>query len=749
MTSAQHTVRGSCHHDCPDTCVWDVTVADGRAVRLRGNRDHPTTRGQLCPKVNRFLDRVYHPERLHRPVRRSGPKGSGAFEPISWDEALAEMADRLGAVIDRHGGPGILQFSFDGTQGVIQKGVLANRFFDAIGASDIDRHLCGVTGWLGAAEVSGLPFGIDPEDLRLARTIILWGTDTYVTNRHLWPVIDEARAAGAEVIVVDPVRSATAQRADHHLALVPGSDVALVLGLIAVLDRDGLLDEGWIAEQTTGSDELLASARAFGLTEAAATTGIETATIEWLAHRYVEAQPSAIRSLVGPEHRQHGRDIMRAIALLPALTGTWRQPGGGLARSTQVYFEEALNLPAPSASRRRFNMAQLGSVLTDPGLDPPIEALVVHNSNPAVICPDQNVVLAGLAREDLFTVVIEQFATDTARYADLVLPTTTQIEHLDLGIAWGHLYLSLNRPAIAPVGEAKSNTEIFRLLAREMSLDDPALADDDETLIRSVLDSDHPWLVGIDYERLAAAGWARLAAPPGHRPNVDRPADTADGRLHLGPLQFRPADESPQGDGQWRFPLALLSRKRHIKFLNANYGDFDEHLPGDGRPTVQLHPADAEARSVAAGDEVVVFNDRGRLTLTAELSDDTPPGTVVIGFGWSHRHTPEGRGVNALTNATTPADGQGSAAFHDTLVEVERAPGLTATVPAMSDAATQTGLPLAVQSIRTTLRGDLADHVAAATRHEAIEQARLQQTDDVAEGTRAMVERRPPRFEGR
>ncbi len=674
MTTAETTVRGSCHHDCPDTCVWDVTVADGRAVRLRGNLDHPTTRGQLCPKVNRFLERVYHPDRLHRPLRRTGPKGSGRFEPISWDNALAEMADRLGDVIDRCGGDGVLQFSFDGTQGVIQKGVLADRFFNAIGASDIDRHLCGVTAWLGAADVSGLPFGIDPEDLRLSRTILLWGTDTYVTNRHLWPFIAEARAAGAEVIVIDPVRSATAQRADHHLAVRPGSDVALVLGLIAVLDRDGLLDAEWLAEHTTGAGELLASARTFGVARAASTTGIDERVIEWLAHRYVEAQPSAIRTLVGPEHRQHGRDIMRAIALLPALTGTWRHAGGGLARSTQVYFEEALTLADAAPDRRRFNMAALGAVLTDGGLAPPIEALVVHNSNPAVICPDQNRVLAGLERDDLYTVVIEQFMTDTARHADLVLPATTQIEHLDLGIAWGHLHLSLNRPAIAPVGEAKSNTEIFRLLAAAMALDDPTLFDDDETLIRGLLDSDHPWLAGIDYDRLVADGWARLAVPPGHRPNLDRPPDTDDGRLHLGPLTYRPAAESPTGAGaDERFPLVLLSRKRHIAFLNANYGDFDAHLPGDGRPTVQLHPVDAEARSVAAGDQVVVFNDRGRLTLTAELSDDTPSGTVVIGFGWSHRHTPEQRGVNALTNATTPADGQGSAAFHDTLVDVEPA----------------------------------------------------------------------------
>ncbi|MEL7156963.1 MAG: molybdopterin-dependent oxidoreductase [Actinomycetota bacterium] len=673
-------IRGSCHHDCPDTCVWDVTVADGRAVRLRGNTEHPTTRGELCPKVNRLLDRVYHPDRLRQPLRRTGPKGSGRFAPLSWDEAIAEIADRLSSTMGRHGGEAILPFSFDGTQGVIQKGVMADRFFAALGTSDIDRHLCGVTAWLGAAEVSGLPFGIDPEDLRQARTIILWGTDTVVTNRHLWPVIDEARAAGAVVITVDPVRSATAQRSDHHLAIRPGTDVALVLALIAVLDRDGLLDRRWLDDHTTGADALLRSARALPLDEAATITGIDEATIEWLAHRYVAAQPSAIRVLVGPEHRQHGRDIMRAIALLPAIAGTWRRAGGGLARSTQVYFEAALNYPdGPDPARRRFNMAALGEILTDRTLDPLIEVLIVHNANPAVICPDQNRVVKGLERNDLFTVVIEQFMTDTARHADIVLPATTQIEHLDLGIAWGHLYLSLNRPAIAPVGEARPNTEIFRQLARALDLDDPGLADDDETMIRQLLDSEHPWLAGIDYERLLRDGWARLAVPTGHRPNVDRAADTPDGRLRLGPLRYRPADESPRPaaadgtDGSSRHPLQLLSRKRHLKFLNANYGGFEAHLPGDGRPTVQLHPQDAAARGIEPGDAVVVHNDRGRLTLTADVTEETPTGVVVIGFGWWHHHTPEGRGVNALTNPGTPADGQGSAAFHDTMVEVTAA----------------------------------------------------------------------------
>lgn len=675
-------VRGSCHHDCPDTCVWDVTVADGQAVKLRGNPDHPTTRGQLCPKVNRFLARVYHPDRILTPQRRVGAKGEGRFEPVSWDDALDEITDRWRHLIDTVGPSSILPYSFDGTQGVIQKGILAERFFAVLGTSDVRRHLCGVTAWLGAADVTGLPLGIDPEDLAHARTIILWGTNTYLTNRHLWPVIESARAAGATVTVVDPIRTSTADRADEHIALRPGTDVALVLAMVGVADRDGLLDEAWLAQHTSGWAELRKSAHAVPLAEAAAITGVPVERIEALTHRYVTTTPAAIRVLVGPEHREHGREIMRAVALLPAVTGAWRQVGGGLARSTQIYFETALNYPKPGEGdqeRRRFNMALLGRTLTRCDLDPPIRSLFVHNSNPAVICPDQNAVVAGLRRRDLFTVVVDQFVTDTARYADLILPATTQIEHLDLGIAWGHLYASLNRPAIAPVGEARSNTDIFRALALRLGLTEthPDLADDDETLIRRLLDSGHPWAEGVTWEALDADGWVRLAVPPGYRPHIDTPPPTGDGRFVLGSLSYTPGAETPDGDrGAGRFaqyPLVLLSRKQHPGFLNANYGGFPAHHPPAGEPLVEIHPTDAEARGIANGDLVTVHNGRGSLTLRASVTDVVPAGVVAVPFGWWHRASPDQRGVNALTNPTPPPDGHGSAAFHDTLVEVDRA----------------------------------------------------------------------------
>ena len=634
-------VVGSCHHDCPDTCSWKVTVDGGVAVKIRGHEDHPTTQGQLCPKVNRFLDRVYHEDRILTPLVRVGPKGSGDFEPTDWPSALRLVGDRFRTLIE-HGRPeSILQFSFDGTQGVIQKGIMADRFFDTIGASDIRRHLCGVTAWLGAADVMGTPFGIDPEELEHSQTIILWGTNTYLTNRHLWPVIETARQRGATIVVIDPVRTTTADKADLFLQLKPGTDVALVLGMFDVLRREGHV--GDVPSMPVG--------------DAAEVTGIPEAEIEALAIRYATVQPSAIRVLVGPEHRHNGRDIMRAIAMLPAATGAWRHKGGGLARSTQVYFEEALNYPEQNTERRRFNMSRLGDVLTDSSMG--IEALLVHNSNPAVVLPDQNRVIAGLEREDLFTVVVEQFMTDTARYADVILPATTQIEHLDLGIAWGHMYLSLNQPAIAPVGESLPNTEIFRRLATELELSDPALQDTDENLIRSLLDTDHPWTNGITYERLNEDGWARLTVPKAWRP---------DATFDLSGVDFQPTLEPPA-----QYPLMLISRKQHVKFLNANYGGFSNHLPRQGAPFVEMHPDDAASRSIEEGTTVTVRSNRGSLTLSASITTDTQPGLVAIPFGWWNDATPEGRSVNALTNASVPATDEGSSAFHDTFVEVSRA----------------------------------------------------------------------------
>ncbi len=670
-------VRGACHHDCPDTCAWEVTVAAGRATQLRGVADHPVTRGQLCPKVNRFIDRVYHPDRLLSPLRRTGRKGSAAFAAISWEEAVADIADRLNRVRATRGAESILQYSFDGTQGVIQKGIMADRFFDALGASDIRRHLCGVTAGFGAIDVSGSKLGVDPEELRQAQLLILWGTNTLVTNRHFWATVEAAKEGGAIVVVVDPIRTPTAAAplVDEFFQVAPGTDVALVLGMVHVLDSAGLLDQKLLETTTTGWEDFLDSARQMDLARAAAITGIDAPRIEWLAKTYATRRPAAIRSLVGPEHREHGRDIMRAIAMLPAVTGSWREIGGGMSRSTGVYFDTALAFPADRPQRPSFNMARLGEVLTGDSL---IEALVVHNSNPAVITPGQNEIVAGLEREDLFTVVIEQFMTDTARYADVILPATTQLEHLDLVPAWGHLYLSLNRPAISPCGEAKPNTEIFRMLAAGMGLDDPRLADSDEEMIRQLLDSGHEWMRGITYERLEDEGYVRLDVPTGFRPYVDTKPPTEDGKLHLGRLEYRAGGETMMGDPELakRYPLTLMSRKQHIKFLNANYGGFDKHLPPEAEPMLEIHVDDASVRGITEGDQVEIHNDRGTLTLAATISAAVQPGLVTIPFGWWHRSTPERRAVNALTSTAVPVDDVGSAFFHENLVQVRLADGV-------------------------------------------------------------------------
>ncbi len=674
-------------------------MRDGVAVHLRGDPTHPFTDGQLCPKVNPFLDRVYHPDRLLWPLRRIGPKGEARFEPIDWDTAIAEIAERIGDAIARHGGETVLPYSLDGTQGLVQKGVIADRFFAALGATRNNRHICGVTAWHGAADVLGMPLGADPTEIASARTIVLWGTNTLLTNRHLWPYIETARRNGASVIVVDPVSTMTAQRADWHIQPRPGTDVALVLAVIGVLDRDGLIDESQLESSTAGWPELRAEARAMGLEDVVGITGIDESDIVSLAHQIAHEQPSVLRALIGMEHREHGHDIHRAVAALAAVSDSVYM------RSTQAYFDTAFaDVAPPPGPERTVNMSALGAVLADADSEPPVTVLVNYGCNPAAITPDQNRVLAGLERDDLFTVVIEQFMTDTARYADIVLPATTQIEHLDLMNAWGHLYVSLNLPAIEPLGECLPNTEIFRRLAHAMQLDASGLAHSDEQVARDLLASSHPWLEGITFERLQRDGWARLAVPAGWSALTDReiplPPSDADapgiarrhqlGPIRLGALRYQPASESPGGDTELaeRFPLALMTLKQHQRFLNSHYGGFEHHLPDPPRPRLEISAADAAARGIADGDQVRIHNGRGELFTDATISDRLQPGLVAMPFGW-WAGSAVARTVNVLTNAAVggPDPDVGSGAFHDTLVEVEPAPNTRNTADTLAEAA--------------------------------------------------------------
>ena len=691
QTSTRRVVRGACPHDCPDTCAWDVTVDDGIAVELVGDKDHRFTQGGLCAKVNRYLeDRVYSPKRLRYPMRRVDKKGRGRFERVSWDEALDDVAAKIMRIIEEDGPTAVLPYSYMGTQGMIQGASLDRRFFARLGATRLERKICGSAGGSGVTATLGTSTGILPEDVVHSRFIVLWGTNTVVTNLHLWPFINRAKKNGAVVVVIDPMETRTAARADWHVRPLPGTDAALALGMMHVIVEEGWHDAEYVDRYTLGFDRLRDRIAGFTPERAAEITGLVPREIIELARAYATTRPATIRTLVGMEHHANGAMTLRTIACLPALVGAWRDRGGGLLHMTASLFFEALNHEAVDMPEledptiRSVNMVQLGRALTDPTLDPPIRVLIVYNSNPAVIAPNQNLVLAGLGRDDLFTVVLEQFVTDTALYADYVFPATTQVEHLDLLWSWGQTYLSLNQPAIKPVGEAVSNTEFFRRLAARMDLNEPYLHESDEDMIRAALASNHPYLQGITFDRLLEEGWAPLNLPQDWRPFAKGDFPTPSGkcefyaeRLIIEGLDPLPAyvrpQESPAGDPglAGRYPLSLLTPKSTLHFLNSSYANIPRHLKAEREPRLEIHPDDATSRGIEDGDLVRVRNDRGRVHVRANVGSRIRPGVVLLSSGWWASLSPGGSSANALT-----ADGLselgGGGDFHDTLVEVEK-----------------------------------------------------------------------------
>jgi anaerobic selenocysteine-containing dehydrogenase len=680
-------VHSVCALDCPDCCSMVVDVENGRATRLRGDPGHPVTQGFLCGKVAQYLEREYSPDRLLYPHKRVGAKGEGRFERISWDEALATIATQLTNLSRQYGPEAILPYSYGGTLGMLNGAGMDRRFFHRLGASRLDRTICATAGGAGLTAINGLRYATEPEQFRLSKLIIAWGANIHGANIHLWPFIVEARRKGAKLVVIDPIRTRTAALADQHLAIHPGSDLALALGLMHVIIGEKLYDADYVGRYTSGFDALHERARSYPPERVAALTGIPSEDIVKLARDYATTRPAAIRVNYGVQRSQQGGAAVRAIAALPALVGSWREAGGGLQLSTSQAFQfnraglempELQNRSPLGREARIVNMSLLGKALTE--LDqPPVKAMVVYNSNPAAVAPDQNVVLRGLRREDLFTVVLEQFQTDTADYADILLPATTFLEHTDVYFSYGHHYLPLARPVLPAPGEARSNVETFRALALRMGFDDDCFRDTEDDMIRTLLSSDHPFLEGITLERLDREHFVRLNVAPGNEPFLPFAQGgfgTPSGRCEFGAetLEYTPPVESRLGDEALRrkYPLELISSKNDDS-MNSTFGN----RAGVDQDTaiLHLHPTDAEPRAIRTGDRVRVFNDRGSLLLNAKVA--TPENGMVQGgvarapsTRWLKRAS-DGHNANVLTSDRL-TDMGGGPAFYSCLVQVER-----------------------------------------------------------------------------
>jgi anaerobic selenocysteine-containing dehydrogenase len=653
-----------------------VTVEDGRAVKVAGDPDHETTRGFLCAKVNRYLDRTYSPDRVLHPMVRVGPKGEGRFERTDWDSALDLVSRRLGEIAAR-GAERVLPYSYSGTLGLVQNGSMDHRFFHRLGASQLDRTICSTCGSEALDRTLGRRLGPDPVDLGRANTVLLWGTNTLTSNVHQWPVLRDAQANGTRLVAIDPVRTRTAERADQWLPIHPGTDAALALGLMHVLFRDGLVDEEYVARATVGRDRLEREVRnAWPVRRASAITGLAAADIEALAARLAGDRRVAIRLNYGLQRHAGGGAAVRAIVALASVLGAWRHPGCGALLSTSGAFpRDGASLGRsdlmPAATPRTINMSRLGEAL-DPDVtaDPPVEALFVYASNPAAVAPDQNAVLRGLAREDLFCVVHELFVTDTARYADVLLPATTQLEQWDIHTSYGHYYITANRPSIAPLGEAVSNAELFRRLARRMGFTEPCFEDDDRALMDQAFRWDDPRMHGITVERLLEEGPLRLSLPRPFLPFADpeRPIDLAPEELPLWvpPVEIGEADAAPE-----HYPLALLSPPAH-HFLNSTFVNLTFARRDEPEPRLQMHPTDAASRGLSSGDRVHVHNDRGHFTARLDVTDAVRPRVVCAPSIWWTSLADGDRNANAVTSQRLTDVGRG-ATFYDCAVEVRPA----------------------------------------------------------------------------
>ena len=691
QVTGTHEVLGACPHDCPDTCSLVTTVQDGVATKVQGNPAHRHTDGALCTKVSRYTERTYHLERILHPLKRSGPKGAGQFEPVSWDVALTDIAQRFQAIVNR--GPeaaqAILPYSFAGTMGLVQGDGMAERFFHQLGASLLNRTICASAGSEGLTQTLGGKVGMRVEFFAESKLIIIWGSNSITSNLHFWRYAQVAKRNGAKLICIDPRKSETADKCHEHIALLPGTDAALALGLMHELVQNDWLDHDYLQRYTLGWDALRARALQWPPERTAQVCGIPSEQVRALARDYggclQRKEPAAIRMNYGLQRVHGGGNAVRAIACLPALIGAWRHRAGGVLLSSSSQFPvntKALERPDLLAGRtpRTINMVTIGDDLlrpASPEFGPAIEAVVVYNSNPVAVAPESAKVAAGFAREDLFTVLLEHFQTDTADYADYILPATTQLEHWDIPLSYGHTDVLLNQPAIAPLGEAKSNTQIFRELAQRMGLSDPCFTDSDLTMCRAAYGD------AVDFEVLLKHGYATL--PVAEAPFAQGGFPTPSGRCEFfsARLQAQGQDGLPDhvpnheavGTSS-EFPLAMISPPAR-NFLNSTFVNVKSLRDMEGEPILEMHASDAQSRAIRSGDVVRVFNRRGEYRCKAVVSSRARAG-VVNGMGlWWRKLGLAGTNVNQLTSQKLTDMGQGPT-FYDCLVEVEAVAGINA-----------------------------------------------------------------------
>ena len=649
MTDAKQVI-GCCPLDCPDTCSWVAHVEDGRVTRVKGAKDHPFTRGVLCAKVNDYQARTYAPDRLLHPLRRSGPKGSGQFERISWDEALDTIAAQFTAIIESDGAEALMPLYYLGSMGTVQRQAL-RRVFHGLGASNIHGEICGAS--MSALLAEGHPMGFDPEEIVNSQLILLWGVNMLSTCHHHWQMVKEARRQnGARIVCIDPRRSRTAEQCDEHIPIRPSSDALLAAGMAQVMIAEGLADLDYIRAAAADFDDYCAQVKPWTPERVAAACGIEADTVVRLAREFAAAKPAVIRSGVAPQQTVGGETYMRGLSALAFLGGHWRRPGGGLfALESPAYDEFAAACPnLMPGSPRSLDLSTLGLVLTDESLAPPVKGLMVWCMNPAVTQIDAGRVRRGLARDNLFTVVLEHFMTDTARYADIVLPATTQLEHFDVVLPWGHHYIPVNNPAVEPLGEAKSHGEVMRQLAPRLGLNDPVYGESDEEIAAAALPP------GVALSDLKIEGW-RKVSPPRFDPS-------------MGEVKLRFASDglAPPASGA----LRLLTPKSHY-FLNSSFANMPRQRKAQGQPTLEMNPSDAAERGLVDGQPVILRNGRGEIRATLAVTDVIRAGAVALAGQWWSEPAETGATANLLSPSSWSPGGQ--PAYNDTFIEVVTAEG--------------------------------------------------------------------------